>query len=112
VIVKKGQPFLGRITPAMDPPQVARDGPLPTTVSGLTTKSASFQRDQVARRTVQNSRSRGCNGGLGRFRFRTATCWRRARTSTAISVRLWKKTRAAAIRARTNDSTDHRFNMT
>ena len=28
VMVKKGQPFLGRIAPAMDPPQVARDGPL------------------------------------------------------------------------------------
>jgi hypothetical protein len=29
-----------------------------------------------------------------------------------VSVRLWKKTRAAAIKARTNGSTDHRFNMT
>src|SRR6185369_9369170 len=28
VVVKKGQPFLGRITPATDSPQVARDGPL------------------------------------------------------------------------------------
>src|SRR6516162_8368958 len=79
VMVKKGQPFLGRIPPAMDPPQVARDGPLGEHEAEL---------------------------------FRTATCWRRARTSTAMSVRLWKKTRAAAIRARTKDSTDHRFNMT
>src|SRR5215472_17308441 len=79
----------------------------PTTVSGLTITSASFQRDQVIRKTVQKSRSKGRNGGLGRLRFRTATCWRRARTTTAMSVRLSKKTRAAAIRARTNGSTDY-----
>jgi hypothetical protein len=35
--------------------------------------SASRQRDQAVRKTVQKSRSRGRNGGLGRFRFRTAT---------------------------------------
>ena len=144
VVVKKREPFLGWITPAMEAPQIARHGPLgehpaellqlavdlgrapvgvllrpapnqhanfwsdrrpprgrdfqrqykrkparcqPTTVSGLTITSASFQRDQVARKTVQNRRSRGHNGGLGRFRFKTATCWRRARTSTAMSMR-------------------------
>jgi hypothetical protein len=80
-----------------------------TTVSGLTITSASFQRDQVARKIVQNSRSIGRNDGLGRLRFRMATCWRSARTSTAISVRLWRKTRAAAIRERMNRSTDHPF---
>jgi hypothetical protein len=39
----------------------------PTTVSGLTITSASFQRDQVARETIQNRRSRGLNGRLGPF---------------------------------------------
>jgi hypothetical protein len=82
-----------------------------TTVSCLTITSTSLQRDQVTRKTVQKSRSRRRNGGLGRFRFKTATCWRRAKTSTATSVRLWKKTRVAAMRARTNDSTDYSFNM-
>src|SRR5215469_4481536 len=33
----------------------------PTTVSGLTITSTARQRDQVARRTVQNSRSQGLN---------------------------------------------------
>jgi hypothetical protein len=28
VIAKKREPFLGRITPALDAPQIARDGPL------------------------------------------------------------------------------------
>src|SRR5215475_11512323 len=28
--------------------------------------------------------------------FKTASCWRRARTSTAMSVRFWKKRRTAA----------------
>ena len=81
----------------------------PTTVSGWTITSASFHRDQVTRKTVQKSRSRGRNGGLGRLRLRTATCWRRARTSTTTSVRLWKNTRAAASKASTNGSTDYPF---
>jgi len=28
MVVKKREPFLGRIAPALDPPQIARDGPL------------------------------------------------------------------------------------
>jgi hypothetical protein len=28
VVAKKREPLLGRITPALDPPQIARDGPL------------------------------------------------------------------------------------
>jgi hypothetical protein len=28
VVPKKGKPFFARITPALDPPQIARDGPL------------------------------------------------------------------------------------
>ena len=50
----------------------------PTTVSGLTITSASRQRDQVVRKTVQKSRSRGRKGGRGRFLFSTAS-WLRVR---------------------------------
>src|SRR5215469_5763607 len=63
----------------------------PTTVSGLTITSASRQRDQLVRKIIQKSRSRDRNGGRGRFVFSTATCWRSAMISTAISVRIWKK---------------------
>jgi hypothetical protein len=49
------------------------------------------QRDQQWRRAVQKSRSKEFNTGRGRFRFSTATCCRRARTSRAVSLRLRKK---------------------
>jgi hypothetical protein len=70
----------------------------------------SSQRAHVSRKTVQKSRSGALKGGLGRLRLRTATCWRRASTSSAVSARLRKKTRAAARNASTNDTTISRFN--
>src|ERR1700687_181459 len=51
----------------------------PTTVSGFTISSTSAQRDQTLRNAVQNNRSIGLSLGRGRLRFRTATCWRKAR---------------------------------
>jgi hypothetical protein len=60
-------------------------------VSGFTMTRTSFQRAHVSRKTVQKSRSRALKGGLGRVRLRTATCWRRASTSSAVSARLRKK---------------------
>jgi len=46
------------------------------------------------------------------LRFKTATCCRRARTSTAMSVRLWKKTRAAIRGEEEWQHGLHVFNMT
>lgn len=45
-------------------------------------------------------------GRPGSPRFRTATYWRRARTSRAVSVRLRKNTRAAASTVTRNETTD------
>jgi hypothetical protein len=78
----------------------------PTTVSGLAIANASRQRSHVLRETVQKSRSRGRSRGRGRFLLRTATCWRGAGTSTAISARVWNKTRTAPISDSTSASTD------
>lgn len=60
----------------------------PTTVSGLTMMRTSDPRDQMSHRAVQNSRSTQFKGGRGRLGLRTATCCRRARTSSALSLRL------------------------
>jgi hypothetical protein len=64
----------------------------PTTVSGLTITRTSAQRDQNWRNIVQNIRSRVFTSARGRFRLSTATCWRSARISTAVSHRLERKT--------------------
>ena len=72
----------------------------PTTVCGFTTTRTSAQRDQIRRKAVQNSRSNEFKGGRGRFRLSTASCCRRARTSSAVSARLRKKTPTTAKRAR------------
>ncbi|MCU1335809.1 MAG: hypothetical protein JWO19_1390 [Bryobacterales bacterium] len=75
-----------------------------TTVSGFTISSTSAQRDQTLRNAVQNNRSIRLSLGRGRLRFRTATCWRKARISRARSVRHMKKTRTAVARSRMNRS--------
>jgi hypothetical protein len=41
---------------------------------------------------IQNNRSPACRDGRGRWRLSTATCWRRARISRAVSLRERKKT--------------------
>ena len=75
-----------------------------TTVSGFTIKSTSAQRDQTLRNAVQNNRSIRLSLGRGRLRFRTATCWRKARISRARSVRQVKKTLTAVAKSRMNRS--------
>jgi hypothetical protein len=62
------------------------------------------QRDQTLRNAVQNNRSIRLSLGRGRLRFRTATCWRKARISRARSVRHVKKTLAAVAKSRMNRS--------
>jgi hypothetical protein len=47
VVVKKGQPFLGRITPATDPPQVARHGSLGEHEAELMQFAMNFRRAPV-----------------------------------------------------------------
>lgn len=66
------------------------------TVSGFRITSTSLQRDQNWRSAVQNSRSKQFNTGRGRLRLSTAICCRSARTSRAVSLRLWQKTRTTA----------------
>jgi hypothetical protein len=61
-----------------------------TTVSGKTRKSVSFHRDQNRSATTQKSLSSGPSFGLGCLRFRTASCWRRARFSNIRPRRLRK----------------------
>src|ERR1035437_5950746 len=68
--------------------------------------STSVQRDQKWRRVVQKSLSKEFNIGRGRLRLSTATCCRRARTSRAVSLRLRKKTRTAAMNERMDSSTN------
>jgi hypothetical protein len=75
-----------------------------TTVSGFTIRSTSAQRDQTLRNAVQNNRSIRLSLGRGRLRFRTATCWRKARISRARSVRPIKKTLTAVAKSRMNRS--------
>jgi glycogen debranching enzyme len=76
----------------------------PITVSGFTISSTSAQRDHTLRNAVQNNRSIRLSLGRERLRFRTATCWRKARISRARSVRPTKKTRTAVTRSRMNRS--------
>jgi hypothetical protein len=71
----------------------------PTTVSGFTMTRTSDYRGHRYRRVVQKNRSRRFTEGRGRFRLSTLTCCRRARTSSAVSARLRKKTRIAASNA-------------
>ena len=83
----------------------------PMTVSGFTMTRRSVHRGQRRRSVVQNSRSKEFNGGRGRLRFSTASCWRKASTSSAVSLRVLKKTRTAARREKTNWNTIHSCNM-
>ena len=55
----------------------------PTTVVGETIRSASFHPAQRRDSQTQNRRSHGRSRGLGADRRRTASCWRRARFSSA-----------------------------
>ncbi len=76
------------------------------TVSGFTMTRTSVQRDQERRRVVQKSRSKEFKGGRGHFRLRTATCCRKAKTSSAVSLRPRKKMRMAAMNERMKSSTN------
>src|SRR5262245_32395591 len=168
VIVKKSQPFLGRITPALDSPQVARNGPLreheaellqfamdfrrapvgvllrqapnqdtnflgdlrpaatrprfPTPIKPKSSPMPTDDRFRFDKRNANPSSETNAPAGLSRRAdpggatvAETVSASERplggesARTSTAMSVRLWKKTRAAAIRARTTGSMDYPF---
>ena len=71
----------------------------PTTVSGFTMTRTSDHRGHMCRRAVQKKRSRRFSKGRGRFRLSTATCCRKARTSSEVSTRLRKNTRMAARNA-------------
>ena len=71
----------------------------PTTLSGFTITRTSDHRGHTFRNPVQKKRSRRVSLGRGRLRLRTATCWRKARTSTAVSIRLRKKTHPATTSA-------------
>jgi len=55
------------------------------TVSGLTMRSVSFQRSQDCDKRIQKRRSSFRSLGRRRWRFKTASCWRRARFSSASS---------------------------
>jgi hypothetical protein len=46
----------------------------------------SDHRGHICRSVVQKKRSRRFREGRGRFRLSTATCWRRARTSSEVST--------------------------
>ena len=59
---------------------------------------------------IQNMRSKRFTVGRGCFRFSTETCWRRARTSREVSMRLRKNTRTAAINASSRSNTNDRCN--
>src|ERR1700741_2088939 len=52
-----------------------------TTVSGVTMRRDCFQPDQTRRATTQKTRSKLLRLGRGRRRFRTESCWRRAKFS-------------------------------
>jgi hypothetical protein len=52
-----------------------------TTVSGVTMRRDCFQPDQTRRATTQKTRSRVLRLGRGRRRFRTESCWRKAKFS-------------------------------
>jgi hypothetical protein len=71
----------------------------PTTVSGFTITRTSDHRGHRFRKAVQKKRSRQFSVGRGRLRLRTATCWPKARTSSAVSIRLRTKTRPATTSA-------------
>jgi hypothetical protein len=53
-----------------------------------------------------NNRSDAPKRGRDRFRLSTPSCWRRASTSRAVSVRLRMNTRTTIRKARRNESTD------
>ena len=77
----------------------------------LTMTRRSAHRGQRRRRVVQKCRSQELNGGRGRLRFSTASCWRKASTSSAVSLRVLKKTLTAARRGKTNSTTIHLCSM-
>lgn len=64
-----------------------------TTVSGLTITKTRRQSFQVLDSHIQNKRSVLRSRGRGHCRLRTASCWRRARFSKAISLTLPGETR-------------------
>ena len=67
----------------------------PTTVLGFTIARTSDHLGQRCRKAVQKKRSQRLSTGPGRLRLSTAICRRSARTSSAMSTRLRKKTRMA-----------------
>jgi hypothetical protein len=74
------------------PPVESKAGAMPADDSlWFDNEEDSAQRDQRRRRVVQKKRSPEFKGGRGRWRLSTATCWRRARISRAVSPRERKK---------------------
>jgi len=67
--------------------------------------------ETAQRSSEQPIRSKECNGGRGRLRFSTAPGWRKASTSSAVSLRVLKKTLTAAKRDKTNSITIHLGSM-
>ena len=63
----------------------------PTTASGFTTTSTLAHFDHQRRRPSQKKRSQRLNRGLGFLRLRTATCCRRATSSSPRSCRERRK---------------------
>jgi hypothetical protein len=68
----------------------------PITVAGFTMARTSDHRGHTLRSMIQKSRLRRLSTGRRRFRFSTATCWRRASTSKETSRRLRKKSAITA----------------
>ena len=102
-----GRPLCGRERQRQYSRKPARCQPM--TVSGFTMTRTSAQRDQERRRVVQKNLSSRFKMSRGRLRFSTATCCRRARISSAVSLRLRKKTRSAARKARRESTTNLPF---
>ena len=75
-----------------------KSSPMSTTTRFLTDRSGQTREDRASsepgcRQDCPESGSRGRSCGGVRLPVRTATCWRRARTSTAMSVRFRNKRR-------------------
>jgi hypothetical protein len=78
-----------------------------TTVSGWTMTRASRHPDQIRDRKTQKVRSSEVIRGLGPFRAKVASCWRRASSTTAWLFRFRKKAGTQRRRSITNLSSGH-----
>ena len=87
------------------PPIEAETGAMPADDGvGFSLMSASAKRDQSCCNKTRNNRSGALKRGRGRLRFSAPSCWRRASTSRAVSVRLRTNTRTTIRKARRNES--------